>query len=117
MEHSGSERPALLVALETVIAPLVEADGGELYLLPDLHPGVTDRRPVEGTGDRTDPAARRPGPIRLHLGGRFSGCPGNSLVTEHIIRPVLEPIAVSRPLEISSGRLVPAGAERIVPRP
>lgn len=104
MEHYGSERPALLVALETVIAPLVEADGGELYLLPDLQ--------ASSSGDRSGPA-----PIRLHLGGRFSGCPGNSLVTEHIIRPALEPIAVSRPIEISSGRLVPPGAERIVPRP
>jgi Fe-S cluster biogenesis protein NfuA len=100
MEDSGSERPALLAALETVIAPLVEADGGELYLLP-----------LESAGGSSTPS-----PIRLHLGGRFSGCPGNALVSEHIIRPALEAIAQSRQIEVSSGRLVPSGAERIFSR-
>jgi hypothetical protein len=101
MEDPGSERPALMVALETVIAPLVEADGGELYILP--------------ADSRADSKAL--GPLRLHLAGRFAGCPGNALVGEHIIRPALEPLAPSRPIEISSGRLVPPGAERIAPRP
>jgi Fe-S cluster biogenesis protein NfuA len=101
MEDPGSERPALMVALETVIAPLVEADGGELYILP------------------ADPKAdsKASAPLRLHLGGRFAGCPGNSLVGEHIIRPVLEPVAPSRSIEISSGRLVPPGAERVPSKP
>jgi Fe-S cluster biogenesis protein NfuA len=100
MEDPGSERPALLVALESVIAPLVEADGGELYLLP-----------LDSKGGTSGPS-----PIRIHLGGRFSGCPGNSLVSEQIIRPALESVSSKRPIEVSSGRLVPAGAERITSR-
>jgi Fe-S cluster biogenesis protein NfuA len=96
MQNIGSDQPALVAALETVIAPLVEADGGELYLLP-----------LQAAGT---------GPIRLHLAGRFSGCPGNNLVSEHIIRPALEPLTSDRSIEISSGRLVPPGAERIFPK-
>lgn len=101
MQNAGSDQPDLLAALETVIAPLVEADGGELYLLPSLATGASN-----GLA----------GPIRLHLAGRFAGCPGNNLVSEHIIRPALEPVTADRSIEISSGRLVPPGAERIFPK-
>jgi Fe-S cluster biogenesis protein NfuA len=83
----------LLSALETVIAPLVEADSGELYWLP-----------------------AETGPVRLHLAGRFSGCAGNSLVTSHIIRPALEKALGSRKLEVSSGRIIPPQATRVRPR-
>lgn len=89
----------LFSTLKDVLAPLIEADGGELYILGE---------PAIGGG-------ADPGSIRLHLGGRFAGCPGNSLVSEHIIRPTLALVAGPREIQVSSGRLIPPGAERIRP--
>ena len=45
-----------------VIAPLIQADGGDLYLVS-----------VEDTG------------VSLHVTGRFSGCPGNTLARRRVI--------------------------------
>jgi Fe-S cluster biogenesis protein NfuA len=90
----SSPDSSLFSTLRDVLAPIIEADGGELY--------------VFGLGEGNSP-------LRLHLGGRFAGCPGNSLVCEHIIRPTLEPLLGERAIEVSSGRLVPQGAERIRP--
>lgn len=90
-----SPDPELLSTLRDVLAPLIEADGGELYVLAD------------------QPDSPKSTPVRLHLGGRFAGCPGNALVSEHIIRPALAPVLGSRDVQISSGRLIPPGAERI----
>ncbi len=90
----ASPDSSLFSTLRDVLAPIIEADGGELYVFG----------PGEGTS-----------PLRLHLAGRFAGCPGNSLVCEHIIRPTLEPLLGGRTVEVSSGRLVPPGAERVRP--
>lgn len=81
-------------ALAGVIAPLIEADGGELFLVP-----------------------ARGKVVHLHLRGRFSGCPGNLLVTEHILRPVIEAADPAAKVQITSGALLPDGAERILPAP
>lgn len=118
---TGSSRPALVVALETIVAPLVEADGGELYLLPMASPGRPADKPGEGSGvpptQGGQTASGEGSVIRLHLAGKFSGCPGNALVTEHVIRPALAPISPSAAVEISSGRLIPPGAERVHAKP
>lgn len=87
----GSER--IIGVLRTVIAPLVEADEGELYLL-------------EATS----------GHVRLHLRGKFSGCPGNNLVAEEVILPVLRREAPGVRLDVSSGPLLPPGAQRVSPQ-
>ncbi len=87
----GAER--LIDVLRTVVAPLVEADEGELYLL-------------EATSMQ----------VRLHLRGKFSGCPGNNLVAEEVILPVLRREAPDVRLDVSSGPLLPQGAERVSPR-
>jgi len=78
-------------ALAGVIAPLIEADGGELFLVP--------------TRGRV---------VHLHLRGRFSGCPGNLLVAEHVLRPVVEAADPAAKVQITSGAILPDGAERIL---
>lgn len=77
-------------ALEKVLAPLIESDEGELFL-------------VEDKGSL----------VRLHLRGRFAGCPGNGLATEHILLPFLQAIRPRAKLEVTSGAILPAGSTRI----
>lgn len=76
--------------LRRVVAPLIEADDGELYLVPTSAPT-----------------------IHLHLRGRFSGCPGNGLVTEHVLGPVIRQAQPSAKIQVTSGALLPEGAERV----
>jgi len=66
------------------------ADGGELYLVS------ADEELVS-----------------LHLGGRFSGCPGNNLVRRRIIEPAVAALAPRARLEVSSGAILPAGARKL----
>jgi hypothetical protein len=73
--------------LSDILAPLVEADGGELYLV------------------RLDATS-----LQVHL-----GCPGNSLVTEQVFKPALHRVAPALRLEVTSGPLLPEGSERIRP--
>jgi len=76
--------------LAGTLAPLIEADGGELFLVPT-----------------------RTKVVHLHLRGRFSGCPGNLLVAEHVLRPVIEAADPSAKVQVTSGAILPEGAERI----
>ncbi|MBX3181954.1 MAG: NifU family protein [Polyangiaceae bacterium] len=76
--------------LETVLAPLVEADEGELYL-------------VQAEGDQ----------VHLHLAGRFAGCPGNTLATRRVIEPLLRRAKPSLMLQITSGAIIPEQARRL----
>lgn len=78
--------------LSQILAPLVEADGGCLYL-------------ILAEEDR----------ISLHLGGRFSGCPGNALVNEGFISPALRSVVPNCKVVVTSGTLVPEGATLIRP--
>ncbi len=74
--------------LEHVVEPLVRQDGGELFLveLSEQH-------------------------VSLHLRGRFSGCPGNTLAIRKVIEPALHAVAPSMRVSISSGELVPEQAK------
>lgn len=90
----GVPDPEIQRALTRVLAPLVDLDEGELYW-------------VRG--------ATSPNELHLHLGGRFSGCPGNSLVTAHVIAPLVAAASPTTRVHVTSGVLVPAGAERILP--
>ncbi|HET9931258.1 MAG TPA: NifU family protein [Polyangiaceae bacterium] len=83
-------REALLRVVRDVIAPLVRADQGELYLV-----GLSDER------------------VSLHLGGRYSGCPGNTLARRRVIEPALHAVAPDAEIIITSGALIPAQAERL----
>ena len=86
----SSSREALLRVVRDVIAPLVRADQGELYLI-----GVTDER------------------IALHLAGRYSGCPGNTLARRRVIEPALHAVAPGTEVVVTSGALIPRDAERL----
>ncbi len=71
---------------------MVESDEGELYL-------VADKGSV----------------VHLHLMGRFAGCPGNQLVLNQLLRPLIRAVRPQATLEISSGALLPEGSVRITP--
>jgi Fe-S cluster biogenesis protein NfuA len=73
-----------------VLAPLVRADGGDLYLVS-----------VEDTG------------VSLHVTGRFSGCPGNTLARRRIFEPPLTAVAPGITVTLTSGPLIPSGAARL----
>jgi Fe-S cluster biogenesis protein NfuA len=74
-----------------VLAPLVQADGGELYLVS-----------VDDSG------------VSLHLSGKFSGCPGNTLARRRVLEPLIASAVPGASVTMSTGPLVPKGAQRIV---
>lgn len=76
--------------LREVIAPLVEADGGVLYVV---------RKPSGG--------------VRLHLAGACAGCPGFRITSNEVIEPALRASGLKGELEISAGWTVPEGAQRV----
>ncbi len=73
-----------------VLAPLVRADGGDLYLVS-----------VEETG------------VSRHVTGRFAGGPGNTLARRRIFEPPLSAIAPGINVTLTSGPLIPNGAARL----
>jgi Fe-S cluster biogenesis protein NfuA len=73
-----------------LLAPVIRADGGELYVV------------------RADDSG-----IALHLAGRYSGCPGNTLARRRVIEPLLRAVSPGADIVITSGVLVPESAERI----
>lgn len=79
----------VLDKLRDAVLPLVEADGGQLYLV-----------------------SVDPGEIRVHLAGACSGCPGATLTARGVIEPTLKKLDVAR-VTVSNGWLVPAGAVRV----
>ena len=83
-------RERILQIVRDVVAPLVRADGGSLYVV----------------NVREDTVA-------LHLAGRYSGCPGNTLALRHFIEPAIQAVAPNVQVVVSSGALVPDGAELV----
>lgn len=83
----------MINALEAILAPMVESDEGELFL-------------VSHKDDR----------LHLHLRGRFAGCPGNGLVVAHLITPLVRAIEEKLEVEVTSGAILPPGATRITVR-
>jgi len=80
----------LVQALEEIIAPLIEADGGELYL-------------VNHENDE----------VKLHLAGTCSGCPGAALTSRGVISPTLRSLNPQVRVVVTTGFLIPEGASRI----
>ncbi len=80
----------LLKVLKEVVAPLIRADGGEVYIVA-----------VEANH------------LSLHLAGRYAGCPGAPLVVRGIIEPAVRAVAPTARLEISSGIRIPEGASPV----
>lgn len=73
--------------MQRLVAPLVLADRGELYVVR------LDREVIE-----------------LHLRGRFSGCPGSPLAIREVLEPALRLAAPEAEIRISSGEVLPEGA-------
>ncbi len=81
-------RERILSIVADVLNPLVQADGGKVY--------------VVSAGDEA---------IELHLAGRFAGCPGNSLASRHVIEPAIRAVAPDARVTVTWGLLVPEGAK------
>jgi Fe-S cluster biogenesis protein NfuA len=73
-----------------ILAPLVRADGGEMYV-------------VRFDGDD----------VHIHLGGVCAGCPGASLTSEKVILPALRAAAPKVRVVLTTGIHAPAGASRV----
>jgi Fe-S cluster biogenesis protein NfuA len=86
----AAAKDEIVRVVREVLAPLVRADGGDLYLVS-----------VEESG------------VSLHITGRFSGCPGNTLARRRVFEPPLSAIAPGITVTLTSGPLVPSGAERL----
>ncbi len=82
----------LLKVMKEVVAPLIRADGGEVYVIA-----------VEANH------------LSLHLAGRYAGCPGAPLVVRGIIEPAIRSVAPTARLDVSNGIQVPEGASLIGP--
>jgi Fe-S cluster biogenesis protein NfuA len=76
--------------LHGVLAPLLRADGGELYLVRLEEAGVD-----------------------LHLAGRLAGCPGNALIYRRIIEPAIHAVLPEAQVTVTWGILIPPAARRI----
>ena len=86
----AAAKDEIVRVVREVLAPLVRADGGDLYLVS-----------VEETG------------VSLHVTGRFAGCPGNTLARRRVFEPPLSAIAPGITVTLTSGPLLPSGAERL----
>ena len=80
----------LLKVCKEVIAPLIRADGGELYLV-----------------------AVEPDHLTLHLAGICAGCPGAVLTTRGVIEPAVHAVAPSARVVVTNGVKVPEGASLV----
>ncbi len=89
-DMSSGARNKLLALCEDVLAPLVRADGGELWL-------------VLAEADE----------LVLHLAGLYAGCPGTTLVTQGILEPAVHAMVPSARLTVTSGWQIPPGARRL----
>ena len=83
-------RDAVLKVCRDVLAPLVRADGGELYLVSAAAEDV-----------------------HLHLTGTCAGCPGASITREKMLEPALMRVLPKVKLRVTTGVHAPNGAEKI----
>lgn len=79
-------------ALSEVLAPLLEADGGELY--------------VVSLGKKE---------VKLHMAGSWSGSPASTMTVRRVVEPVVHKVHPKAKLTVSSGWQIPEGAERVRP--
>jgi Fe-S cluster biogenesis protein NfuA len=83
-----ADTEALKTMLRDVLSPLLAAEGAKLYLV-----------------------SAEPKSVHLHLGGTLSGSPAKDVVTARVVEPAVKAIAPKAKLVVSSGYLVPKGAE------
>ena len=80
----------VMKALAELAAPLVKADGGELYL-------------VSATGDD----------VHVHLTGTCAGCPGATMTKERLLEPTVHGVVPRATLKVTTGWRVPEGAKKV----
>ncbi len=83
-------RRQLIDLCHDVLAPLIGADGGELYIVDAAEDALT-----------------------LHLGGKCSGCPGASSTIRTLIEPAVRTLPGQVRLKVSVGARLPAGATKV----
>jgi Fe-S cluster biogenesis protein NfuA len=83
---SGHEDKIVQICAE-ILAPIVRADGGELFIVSIERDCVT-----------------------LHLAGKCAGCPGSNLTSASIIEPAIHAVAPGIRVVVSSGFQIPPGA-------
>ena len=90
---AGSEVDAQVSrALAELAAALVEADGGQLYLVS------------ASTDD-----------VHVHLTGTCAGCPGSTMTRERLLEPAVKGVAPKANVKVTTGWRVPDGAKKIDP--
>ncbi len=77
-------------AIREAVSPLVETDGGEVYLV---------------RYDSDD--------VHIHLSGACAGCPGASLTTDNVILPALTAVAPRIRIVVTTGLRPPPGARKL----
>ena len=80
----------VITALSELAVPLVQADGGELYV-------------VSITGDD----------IHVHLAGTCAGCPGATITRERLVEPTIHGVAPRAQVKLTTGWRIPEGARRV----
>ncbi len=80
----------VMEALETFVFELVEADGGELYVV-----------------------SATPEDVHLHLAGTCAGCPGATMTRERLLQPAVHDAIPRATLKVTTGWRVPDGAHRV----
>jgi len=82
----------LTSTLAEVLAPLLEADGGELYVVS---------------------LAKKE--VKLHLAGIWAGSPAATMAARRVVEPVVHKVHPKAKVTVSSGWTIPEGAERVKP--
>ncbi|WP_394840387.1 NifU family protein [Pendulispora rubella] len=72
-----------------MLAPLVHADGGTLFL-------------VSVTAED----------VHIHLGGSFAGCPGAAITRDRMLEPAIKTVLPKARLTVTTGFRVPEGAQK-----
>ena len=80
----------IMRVLRDIVVPLVEADGGELFLV---------------SSDATR--------LTFHLAGHLAGAPGNGLICRRVLEPAIHAIAPNAEIVLSAGWRIPDGAVRL----
>ena len=88
---SNDERKALLKVCRDVLAPLVAADGGVMYL-------------VKASAEEA----------HFHLTGTCAGCPGAARTRDGVIVPIVRTVLPKARVVVTTGYRVPDGAVQIL---
>ena len=92
MTHFGatSGREDFVKLCREVLAPLVIADGGTMFLV-----------------------SVSPDEVHIHLAGTCCGCPGASLTRDYVMAPAIQTLLPKAKLRVTTGKHVPDGAVEV----